>query len=80
MSYFACPHCGERSDIFGHGGARTEAERLGVPFLGQVPLLAAVRASGDAGTPIVLGAPDSEAAAAFRAIAARVAELVGDAP
>ena len=77
MSYFACPHCGERTDIFGHGGARTEADRLGVPFLGQVPLLAAVRASGDAGTPIVLSAPKSEAAAAFRAIAEQVAALAG---
>ena len=43
MSYFQCPHCGERSDIFGHGGARHEAERLGVPFLGEVPLHMAIR-------------------------------------
>jgi ATP-binding protein involved in chromosome partitioning len=76
MSYFACPHCGERTDIFGHGGARDEAGRLGVPFLGQIPLLAAVRASGDAGQPIVLSAPESEAAAAFRAVAEAVARLV----
>jgi ATP-binding protein involved in chromosome partitioning len=75
MSYFACPHCGERTEIFGHGGARAEAERLGVPFLGQVPLLAAVRESGDAGTPIVLSAPESEAAAAFQGIAKKVAEV-----
>ena len=72
MSYFMCPHCGERSEIFGHGGAREEARRMGVPFLGAVPLLAAVRASGDAGTPIVLSAPGSEAAVAFAGIAAQV--------
>jgi ATP-binding protein involved in chromosome partitioning len=76
MSYFSCPHCGERTDVFGHGGARTEAARLGVAFLGQIPLLAAVRASGDAGQPIVLSAPESEAAAAFRDIADRVTALV----
>ena len=76
MSYFECPHCGERTDIFGHGGARDEAARMGVPFLGAIPLLADVRASGDAGQPIVLSAPDSPAAVAFRAVAARVGELV----
>ena len=72
MSFFVCPRCGERSEIFGHGGAREEAARMGVPFLGAVPLLAAVRASGDAGEPIVLSAPGSEAAIAFAAIAAQV--------
>ncbi len=72
MSYFVCPHCGERSEIFGHGGARAEAARMGVPFLGAVPLLAAVRASGDAGEPIVLSAPGSEAALAFQQIAEQV--------
>jgi ATP-binding protein involved in chromosome partitioning len=77
MSYFQCPHCGERTEIFGHGGARDEALRMGVPFLGAVPLLLAVRQSGDAGHPIVLHAPQSEAALAFKAIAAKVAALVG---
>jgi ATP-binding protein involved in chromosome partitioning len=77
MSFFQCPHCGERTEIFGHGGARDEAVRMGVPFLGAVPLLLAVRQSGDAGQPIVLAAPDSEAALAFKAIAAKVAALVG---
>jgi len=72
MSYFACPHCGEVSTPFGHGGARAEAEKLGVPFLGEVPLLLDVRESGDAGTPIVLSAPDSAGAQALRAVAARV--------
>jgi ATP-binding protein involved in chromosome partitioning len=76
MSYFSCPHCGARSEVFGHGGARAEAARQGVAFLGQIPLLAAVRESGDAGRPIVVAAPDSEAAQAFRAIAATVRDLV----
>ncbi|MBN9000070.1 MAG: Mrp/NBP35 family ATP-binding protein, partial [Rhizobiales bacterium] len=53
MSYFCCPHCGARSDIFGHGGARHEAERLAVPFLGEIPLELAIRETSDAGTPIV---------------------------
>ena len=77
MSYFECPHCGGRTDIFGHGGAQEEAARMGVPFLGAIPLLASVRESGDAGQPIVLAAPESPAAVAFRAVAARVGELVG---
>jgi ATP-binding protein involved in chromosome partitioning len=72
MSYFQCPHCGTRSDIFGHGGARHEAERLGVPFLGEVPLHMEIRATSDAGTPVVVSAPDSPHAAIYRAIAAAV--------
>ena len=71
MSSFVCPHCGERSDIFGHGGARSEAERLGVPFLGEVPLLSEIRATSDEGRPVVATAPTSAAAGAFREIAAR---------
>ena len=51
MSYFQCPHCGTRSDIFGHGGARQEAERLGVPFLGEIPLHMSIRATSDSGNP-----------------------------
>ena len=58
MSSFICPHCGTRSDIFGHGGARHEAERLGVPFLGEVPLDMAIREKSDAGLPVVATAPD----------------------
>ena len=77
MSYFECPHCGERTDVFGHGGARDEAAKLGVPFLGAVPLLAGVRAAGDAGTPTVAGAPESPAGVAFRDIAAKVAACLG---
>jgi ATP-binding protein involved in chromosome partitioning len=72
MSTFICPHCGTRSDIFGHGGARHEAERLGVPFLGEVPLDIAIREKSDAGTPVVATAPDSASAQCYRDIAARV--------
>jgi ATP-binding protein involved in chromosome partitioning len=73
MSYFNCPACAHRTDIFGHGGARDEAARIGVPFLGEVPLLLAIRETGDAGAPITASDPESDAAAAFRAVAARLA-------
>ncbi len=69
MSYFSCPKCGHDSHVFGHGGARAEAARLGVPFLGELPLLAEVRSAGDAGTPIMASAPESTAGRAFRALA-----------
>ena len=72
MSYFQCPHCGTKSDIFGHGGARHEAERLGVPFLGEVPLHMAIRATSDAGRPVVVSEPDGPHAAIYRAIGAKV--------
>ena len=72
MSYFLCPHCGERSDIFGHGGAKNEAERLGVPFLGEVPLELEIRETSDAGLPIVATKPDSPHAKIYREIAGRV--------
>ncbi len=72
MSTFICPHCGGRSDIFGHGGARHEAERLGVPFLGEVPLDMTIREKSDAGLPVVATAPDSPLAQCYRDIAARV--------
>ncbi len=74
MSTFICPQCGARSDIFGHGGARAEAERLGVPFLGEVPLDIVIREKSDAGQPVVAAEPDSPRAQSFRAIAARVRE------
>ena len=77
MSYFCCPNCNHRTEIFGHGGARTEAEKLGVEFLGELPLRLAIRETADAGTPIVLARPDSEEAATYRAIAARVWEKAG---
>jgi ATP-binding protein involved in chromosome partitioning len=72
MSYFQCPHCGTKSDIFGHGGARHEAERLGVPFLGEIPLHMSIRATSDAGNPVVDSEPDGPHAAVYRAIAAAV--------
>jgi ATP-binding protein involved in chromosome partitioning len=72
MSYFQCPHCGTRSDIFGHGGARHEAEKLGVPFLGEVPLHMAIRETSDAGNPVVVSEPDGPHAAIYRAIGERV--------
>ena len=79
MSSFACPHCGETTHLFGHGGARREAETLGVPFLGEVPLLLDIRTTGDAGTPITASAPDSPAAKVYAAIAARVWDGLGGA-
>jgi len=72
MSTFVCPHCGGTTDIFGHGGAEAEAGRLGVPFLGGIPLDMAIRSHSDDGTPIVVSEPDAPHAAAYRAIAAGV--------
>jgi len=72
MSYFQCPECGTRSDIFGHGGARHEAERLGVPFLGEIPLHMSIRTTSDAGNPVVASEPDGPHAAIYRAIGAKV--------
>ena len=72
MSYFLCPECGHRSDIFGHGGARHEAERLGIPFLGEIPLELDIRERSDAGLPVVATAPDTSYAARYRAIAEAV--------
>jgi ATP-binding protein involved in chromosome partitioning len=74
MSYFQCPHCGTRSDIFGHGGARHEAEKLGVPFLGEIPLHMDIRTTSDAGTPVVDSEPNSPHAAIYRAIGQKVRE------
>jgi len=72
MSYFLCPHCGKRSDPFGHGGAKSEAERLNVPFLGEVPLEVEIRETSDAGLPIVATKPDSSHAKIYLEIAERV--------
>ncbi len=80
MSYFLCPHCGERSDIFGHGGARKEAERLGVPFLGEVPLHMTIREKSDSGLPVVATEPDGEHARIFRGIATKVREQLESGP
>ncbi|HEU4661155.1 MAG TPA: iron-sulfur cluster carrier protein ApbC [Pseudolabrys sp.] len=80
MSYFLCPSCGTRSDIFGHGGARKEAERLGVPFLGEVPLHMAIRENSDAGLPVVATAPEGEHARIFRDIAGKVRDQLTGGP
>ena len=72
MSYFLCPKCGERSEIFGHGGAREEAEKLGVPFLGEVPLHLDIRTTSDSGRPIVIDQPDSPHTQVYKNIAGRV--------
>ena len=77
MSYFLCPHCGERSDIFTHGGARKTAAELGIDFLGEIPLDMAIRETSDAGHPIVAAAPDSGHALAYRAIADQIWAKVG---
>ena len=78
MSYFSCPNCGHRSDIFSHGGARREAERFGVDFLGEIPLDIAIRETSDDGNPIVVSDPKSPHAAAYRDIAQKVwAKLSG---
>lgn len=83
MSYFCCPNCNHRTELFGHGGARREAERLGVEFLGELPLKLAIRELADAGTPIVTARPETEEAKTYQRIAARLweklAERAGDA-
>jgi len=80
MSFFCCPKCGERSDIFSHGGARRESERLGVPFLGDVPIDPAIRIGGDSGIPVVVAHPDSAQSLAFLAIAEGVARELDGTP
>ena len=81
MSYFSCPHCGERSEIFSHGGARKEADRLGVDFLGEVPLHIDIRTTADGGHPIVVSMPEGEHALKYREIArdvwARIEKATG---
>ena len=80
MSYFICPHCGGRSEIFGYGGANAEATRLGCPFLGEVPLELAIRETSDAGQPIVASQADGAYAQIYRDIAERIwGTLIGSA-
>ncbi|HEY8489875.1 MAG TPA: Mrp/NBP35 family ATP-binding protein [Dehalococcoidia bacterium] len=76
MSYFLCPHCGERTDIFGHGGVRDAAEEIGIDFLGEIPLDPSIRQGGDVGAPIVHTDPESPQARAFRSVAERVAAKI----
>jgi len=73
MSTFICPHCGERSDIFGHGGAEADAKRLGVPFLGAIPLHMDIRKNSDSGTPVVISQADGPHAAIYKNIALKIA-------
>jgi ATP-binding protein involved in chromosome partitioning len=80
MSYFLCPSCGSRSDIFGYGGARKEAERQGVPFLGEVPLHMTIREKSDSGMPVVATEPDGVHAKIYREIAAKVLEQIRGGP
>ena len=80
MSYFLCPSCGTRSDIFGYGGARKEAERQGVPFLGEVPLHMTIREKSDSGMPVVATEPDGPHAKIYREIAAKVLEQIKGGP
>ncbi len=76
MSYFCCPNCGHRSEIFGHGGAEREAERIGVPFLGEIPLEMAVREAGDDGKPVAAMDENGAVAGSFRHLAASVAKAL----
>ncbi len=80
MSYFLCPHCGERSEVFSHGGARREAQKLGVDFLGELPLDMTIRETSDGGRPIVVSDPQSAPAQTYRAIAEQVWRKLSGAP
>ncbi len=77
MSTFVCPHCGEVSEIFGHGGAEADARRLGVMFLGAVPLHMAIRQHSDEGKPLIVAEPDSVHADFYRKVSLKVAALLG---
>ncbi len=72
MSYYLCPKCGDRAEIFGHGGAKLEAERMGMDFLGEVPLHISIRETSDSGTPIVVSDAAGEHAKAYKAIADKI--------
>lgn len=76
MSYYLCRHCGERDEIFSHGGGRQAAEQLGVPFLGAIPIDTAIRVGGDEGMPIVAADPDSPQAKTFTEIAGKIIEAL----
>lgn len=76
MSYFACPHCDERTEIFGDGGGKAIADEMQIPLLGEVPIDTRVRSGGDTGIPVVVAAPESAAAQAFTKISSRVAAQI----
>jgi ATP-binding protein involved in chromosome partitioning len=77
MSYYECPKCGNREEIFKHGGGRKTADLLGVPFLGEIPIDPRVAIQGDAGTPIVAADPNCVVSKAFQALASNIAKTVG---
>jgi ATP-binding protein involved in chromosome partitioning len=77
MSSFVCPHCGEVSDIFGRGGAEADAHRLGVMFLGAIPLHMDIREYSDAGTPLIVAQPDGVHADFYKKVALKVATILG---
>jgi ATP-binding protein involved in chromosome partitioning len=76
MSYYVCPHCGKRDDIFGHGGAKAAAEGMKIPFLGEIPLDIAIRRYADQGTPVAIAEPESPSGLALREITGRLAQQV----
>jgi ATP-binding protein involved in chromosome partitioning len=76
MSYFVCPHCQQATNIFDHGGGSAAAEKMGIRFLGEIPLHLSVREGGDKGVPVVAGAPESPQAQAFVKVAQQVAGAV----
>ncbi len=80
MATFVCPNCGHASHIFGHGGARNEAQRLGVPFLGEVPLNMTIRETSDSGSPVVATDPEGPQAKVYRDIAAALWANLSGAP
>ncbi len=76
MSFFTCPHCGGRTDVFAHGGAHQEADSLNVPFLGEIPLDIKIRETSDGGHPIVVIEPEGSHAERYRKIASTVLESI----
>ena len=76
MSYFVCSHCGQREEIFSHGGGKTTAEKFGVPFLGEIPIYTPIRIGGDTGRPIVMSEPESEQAQMIQSVARRLAAQI----
>jgi ATP-binding protein involved in chromosome partitioning len=80
MSYFMCPDCGKRTNIFRQGGGQKESERLGIPLLGRIPLETGVCDAGDTGVPVVIGQPDSAASIEFQKVATAVMEKVRSRP
>ena len=79
MSYYKCSHCGQRDDIFGHGGAREASERAGIPFLGEIPLASEIRVQSDGGRPVALESPDGAISRAFHEVAGLLAARVSTA-